>query len=136
MPKNSLLPTIDQFRADFPEFADKTKYPDASVNFYLNQADCLLNQDVFGCQFVYLAELFTAHYTELRGKAIAGAAASGGVNSSGGGVLTSKSVDKVSASYDVSGVIDPDAGFWNNTGYGREFYWWWSMSGAGGRQLL
>ena len=59
-----------------------------------------------------------------------------GVNSSGGGVLTSKSVDKVSASYDVSGVIDPDAGFWNNTGYGREFYWWWSMSGAGGRQIL
>jgi hypothetical protein len=27
-----------------------------------------------------------------------------------GGVLTSKSVDKVSASYDVSGIINPDAG--------------------------
>lgn len=44
MAKNSLLPTSDQFRTDFPEFSDATRYPDASVNFYLNQADCLLNQ--------------------------------------------------------------------------------------------
>lgn len=65
------------------------------------------------------------------------AAAAGGVNSNGAaGVVSSKSVDKVSVSYDVSGVINPDAGFWNSTAYGREFYWWWSMFGAGGRQLL
>ena len=135
MPKNSLLPTSDQFRADFPEFSDKTRYPDPSVNFYLAQADNLLDQDRFGDQFVYLAELFTAHYTEIRGRRSVQAAL-GGVNSSGGGILTSKSVDKVSASYDVSGIINPDAGFWNNTDYGREFFWWWEMSGAGGRQLL
>jgi len=135
MPKNSLLPTSDQFRADFPEFSDKTRYPDTSVNFYLTQADNLLEQARFGDQFVYLAELFTAHYTEIRGRRSAQAAL-GGVNSSGGGILTSKSVDKVSASYDVSGIINPDAGFWNNTDYGREFFWWWEMSGAGGRQLL
>lgn len=135
MSKNSLLPTSDQFRTDFPEFSDKTKYPDLSVNFYLTQADNLLVQERFGDQFVYLAELFTAHYTELRGRRSAQAAL-GNVNSSSGGILTSKSVDKVSASYDVSGIINPDAGFWNNTDYGREFYWWWEMSGAGGRQLL
>ena len=136
MPKNSRLPTNDQFRTDFPEFADKTRYPDPSVNFYLGQADSLLNQDMQGDQFVYLAELFTAHYTELRGRTLA-AAAAGGVNSNGAaGVVSSKSVDKVSVSYDVSGVINPDAGFWNSTAYGREFYWWWSMFGAGGRQLL
>lgn len=135
MPKNSLLPTSDQFRADFPEFSDKTRYPDTSVNFYLTQADNLLEQARFGDQFVYLAELFTAHHTEIRGRRSAQAAL-GGVNSSGGGILTSKSVDKVSASYDVSGIINPDAGFWNNTDYGREFFWWWEMSGAGGRQLL
>ncbi|MDY4387890.1 DUF4054 domain-containing protein [Pectobacterium aroidearum] len=136
MPKNSLLPTVQKFRDDFPEFANTIRYPDAAVNFYLGQADILLDQNMQGDQFVYLAELFTAHYTELRGRALAAATAGGGVNSSGGGVLTSKSVDKVSASYDVSGIINPDAGFWNNTGYGREFFWWWSMFGAGGRQLL
>ncbi|KNE87337.1 hypothetical protein PSTG_19281 [Puccinia striiformis f. sp. tritici PST-78] len=106
MPKNSNLPTNDKFREDFPEFADKTRYPDTAVNFYLGQADTILNQDVL---------------SDHNGSA---------------GVATSKSVDKVSVSYDVSGVINPDAGFWNNTGYGREFFWWWSMFGAGGRQLL
>jgi len=136
MAKNSLLPTLDQFRTDFPEFSNTARYPDAAINFYLGQADTLLDQNVQGSQFVYLAELFVAHYTELRGRALATVAAGGGVNSAGGGVLSSKSVDKVSASYDVSGIIDPDAGFWNNTGYGREFFWWWSMYGAGGRQIL
>ncbi|QCT20835.1 DUF4054 domain-containing protein [Jejubacter calystegiae] len=134
MAKNSRLPTSDRFRADFPEFSDETRYPSASIDFYLGMADTILDQNKLGDQFVYLAELFVAHYTELRGRITAGA--SSGVNSSGGGVATSKSVDKVSVSYDTSGIINPDAGFWNNTGYGREFFWWWSMFGAGGRQLL
>ncbi|MBC8947219.1 DUF4054 domain-containing protein [Xenorhabdus indica] len=136
MAKNSLLPTVEQFRTDFPEFTDPTRYPDTAIQFYLGQADTLLDQDRHGDQFVYLAELFTAHYVELRGKAIARSAMGGGVNSAGGGIVSSKTVDKVSVSYDTSGVINPDAGFWNNTAYGREFYWWWSMFGAGGRQLL
>ncbi|MDU5474016.1 MULTISPECIES: DUF4054 domain-containing protein [unclassified Pantoea] len=136
MPKNSKLPGKEQFRTDFPEFSDTTRYPDPSVDFYLGMADTLLNQDVHGDKFVYLAELFTAHYVELRGRALAVVGAGGGVNSAGGGVMTSKSVDKVSASYDVSGIINPDAGFWNSTAYGREFFWWWSMFGTGGRQLL
>ncbi|WP_334613657.1 DUF4054 domain-containing protein [Escherichia coli] len=135
MPKNSRLPTNKQFRTDFPEFSDTARYPDVAVNFYLGQADSLLSQDRMGDQFVYLAELFTAHYTELRGRALASAAA-GGVNSAGSNIASSKSVDKVSVSYDNSGTINPDAGFWNKTGYGQEFFWWWSMFGAGGRQLL
>ncbi|WP_046336510.1 DUF4054 domain-containing protein [Xenorhabdus bovienii] len=135
MAKNSLLPTVKHFRTDFPEFSDNTRYPDAAIQFYLGQADTVLDQDRHGDQFIYLAELFTAHYVELKGKAIAGASVSG-VNTAGGGVVTSKSVDKVSVGYDTSGIINPEAGFWNNTAYGREFYWWWSMFGAGGRQLL
>lgn len=136
MAKNSLLPTVDEFRSDFPEFANTAVYPDTTITFYLSLADTVLDQDKHGDQFIYLSELFTAHYAELRGKVAAGAAASGSVNTSGGGVVSSKSVDKVSVSYDTSGVVNPDAGFWNNTGYGREFYYWWSMFGAGGRQLL
>ncbi|MBN3093489.1 DUF4054 domain-containing protein [Pectobacterium brasiliense] len=136
MPKNSLLPTVEQFRTDYPEFANETCYPNSLIFRSLLKADAVLDQNMQGDQFVLLAELFTAHYAELGGKTLAASVAGGGVNSSGGGVLTSKSVDKVSASYDVSGIINPDAGFWNNTGYGREFFWWWSMYGAGGRQLL
>ncbi|GJL36006.1 hypothetical protein TUM17576_28260 [Enterobacter hormaechei] len=135
MPKNDLLPSIQQFRTDYPEFANETRYPDAIINRGLRKADAILDQNIQGSQFVELAELCTAHYAELGGKTLA-AAAAGGVNTSSRGVLTSKSVDKVSASYDVSGVVDPDAGFWNSTGSGSEFFWWWSMYGAGGRQLL
>ncbi|QHM71282.1 DUF4054 domain-containing protein [Mixta intestinalis] len=135
MAKNSKLPTAEQFRADFPEF-NHPRYTDTSINFYLGMADTLLDQDRHGDQFVYLAELFTAHYIELRGKTAAAVAAGGGVNTASGGVVTSKSVDKVSVGYDASAIVNPDAGFWNNTAYGREFFWWWSMFGAGGRQLL
>ncbi|EMB3082293.1 DUF4054 domain-containing protein [Providencia rettgeri] len=136
MARNSLLPTVDKFRTDFPEFTDTAKYPDTSISFYLGLADTLLDQDKHGDQFVYLSELFTAHYMELKGRSLAVSAMGGGVNSSGGGVVSSKSIDKVSVGYDTSGTVNPDAGFWNNTGYGREFYWWWSMFGVGGRQLL
>lgn len=31
--------------------------------------------------------------------------------------------------------VNPDAGFWNNTRYGAEFYQLITMFGAGGRQL-
>lgn len=135
MPRNSLLPTSDHFRTNFPEFSDETRYPTSTIDFYLSMADTLLDQDKFGDQFVYLAQLMTAHYVEVSSKR-SRTAALGGVNTSGGGVATSKSVDKVSVSYDVTGIINPDAGFWNNTDYGREFFWWWSMFGAGGRQIL
>lgn len=135
MPKNSLLPTVQQFRSDYPEFANETRYPDAIINRGLRKADAILDQNIQGSQFVELAELCAAHYAELGGKTLA-ASAAGGVSTSGRGVLTSKSVDKVSASYDVSGIVDHDAGFWNSTGNGQEFFWWWSMYGAGGRQLL
>ncbi|HAN5088196.1 TPA: DUF4054 domain-containing protein, partial [Escherichia coli] len=52
MPKNSRLPTKEQFRTDYPEFSDTTRYPDSAVTFYLGQADVILNQDVLGDQFV------------------------------------------------------------------------------------
>ncbi|PSY57320.1 DUF4054 domain-containing protein [Escherichia coli] len=59
----------------------------------------------------------------------------GGPGGSTNGVQSSKSVDKVSVSYDISATLNPDAGFWNNTRYGAEFYQLITMFGAGGRQL-
>ncbi|MCZ7368822.1 DUF4054 domain-containing protein, partial [Klebsiella pneumoniae] len=46
-----------------------------------------------------------------------------------------KSVDKVSASYDASATLDPNAGFWNNSRYGSEFWEYLMMFGAGAVQL-
>lgn len=50
------------------------------------------------------------------------AAAIGGGGGANSGVVSSKSVDKVSVSYDSSATMNPDAGFWNNTRYGAEFW--------------
>lgn len=134
MARNNRLPTIAQFRADFPQFSNEVTFPDAQVQFRLNLADKLLDENVFDDVFQYVVELFVAHYMALqaadnRSAAIGGA---GGANS---GVMTSKSVDKVSMGYDSSATLNPDAGFWNNSRYGSEFYQLILMFGAGGRQL-
>lgn len=133
-PKNSRLPTIAQFRADFPQFSSDTRYPDPQIQFRLSLADIQLDQNRLGQLFPYLVELFVAHYLSLQA-ADNRSAMTGGAGGSNSGVVASKSVDKVSVSYDNSVTLNPNAGFWNNTRYGAEFYQTIRMFGAGGRQL-
>jgi hypothetical protein len=62
MPKNQSLPTVSDFRRDFPQFADPAKYPEAQIQFRLNLAD-VLSENVTGKElFPYFAELFQ-HFT-------------------------------------------------------------------------
>lgn len=135
MAKNNSLPTVAQFRATFPQFANETTYPDTAIQMRLNLVDALMNESRFGPDvFPYVACLFVAHYMALsvadnRSAATGGA---GGVNT---GIMTAKSVDKVSASYDASNTLNPDAGFWNNTRYGSEFWEYLMIFGAGAIQL-
>lgn len=135
MAKNNSLPTVAQFRETFPQFADETKYPTAMIQARLTIADVLFSESRFGEDFFpYIVGLYVAHYMYLyaadtRGVAVGTA---GGVNS---GIQTSKSVDKVSVSYDASATLDPNAGFWNNSRYGSEFWEYLMVFGAGGVQL-
>lgn len=135
MAKNKSLPTPDKFRTDFPQFADETKYPTSMIQARLSLADMLMNESRFGEDiFPYVVELFVAHYMALYAADMRGAAvgAAGGANS---GVASSKSVDKVSVSYDTGTTLNPDAGFWNNTRYGSEFWEYLMIFGAGAIQL-
>lgn len=135
MAKNQNLPAVSDFRTAFPQFSDTTRYPDAQIQFRLNLADVLLSENVTGKElFPYFVGLFVAHYMTLRA-ADSRAMLAGGPGGSTNGVQSSKSVDKVSVSYDTSATLNPDAGFWNNTRYGAEFYQLITMFGAGGRQL-
>lgn len=135
MARNRDLPTVSKFRTDFPQFADTTKYPDAQVQFRLNLADMLMSASLYGStMFPYVVELYVAHYMALFAQDQRSTAA-GGSGGNASGVQLSKSVDKVSVSYDNSMTLNPDAGFWNNTRYGAEFYQLATMFGAGGRQL-
>lgn len=135
MPRNLSLPSVSDFRTAFPQFADTSKFPDPQVIFRLNLADILLSEKVTGTEmFPYFAELFVAHYMVLWA-ADSRSMAAGGAGGSTNGVQASKSVDKVSVSYDTGSTLNPDAGFWNNSRYGAEFWQLIMMFGAGGRQL-
>ena len=134
MAKNRNLPTVSDFRRDFPQFSDATKYPDTIIQFRLNLADLLIDGSAMAELFPYIVELFVAHYLALY-SSDSKSAAVGGAGGSNSGVLTSKSVDKVSMGYDTSATLNPDAGFWNNTRYGSEFWQYISMFGFGGIQL-
>lgn len=134
MARNQNLPTASDFRRDFPQFFDATKYPDAVIQFRLNLADLLIDGSAMAELFPYIVELFVAHYLALYSNDSKSAAV-GGAGGSNSGVLTSKSVDKVSMGYDTSATLNPDAGFWNNTRYGSEFWQYISMFGFGGIQL-
>ncbi|ASN14916.1 DUF4054 domain-containing protein [Pantoea ananatis] len=135
MAKNETLPTVEQFRVAFPQFADPARFPDIPITFRLNLADIMLSEKTTGKEmFPYLVGLFVAHYMTLW-LADSKAELMGGAGGSTNGVQASKSVDKVSVSYDTGATLNPDAGFWNNTRYGAEFWQLIIMFGAGGRQL-
>ncbi|MBD8451874.1 DUF4054 domain-containing protein [Serratia rubidaea] len=133
--RNKSLPTVEKFREDFPQFSSPVTYPNAQIQFRLDLADILLSEKITGAKiFPYLVELFVAHYMALYAQDMRSAAV-GGAGGSASGVQSSKSVDKVSVSYDTGATLNPDAGFWNNTRYGAEFWQLITMFGAGGRQL-
>lgn len=122
------------FRQDFPEFADTTAYPNGTVNFYLGLGVKLLPADRWQDVLDYGLELFTAHHLAIATRDQQ-TAAIGGVPGVMTGPQTSKTVDKVSVSYDTNAATYEDAGFWNMSSYGVRFWQLARMVGAGGVQL-
>lgn len=125
--------TASSFRTDLPEFADVTRYPGSQVGFYITLAGKLVDSGRWGDVFDQGVELFTAHWLVLWRERM-DAAARGGVPGKSVGVLNNKSVDKVSAGYDVATGTYEGAGHWNLTTYGTQFYQLMQMFGAGPQQ--
>ena len=125
---------IATFRQRFPEFSSEINYPDAQIQFWLDYSLVLLPADRWQDQIEYGTGLLTAHHLVI-GRKNQLAADAGGVGGGVTGVQTSKSVDKVSASYDAGAVTIEGAGFWNMSSYGIQFYQLAQMIGAGGIQL-
>lgn len=122
--------TVAQFRIDYPEFTDTVTYPNSGVTYWLTLAYQLLNPDRWGAQIDTAAELFVAHNLALEARAQA-EATNGVIPGTTTGPISSKSVDKVSVSFDVGSGIQPDAGHWNLTVYGTRFIRLVRMFGAG-----
>lgn len=119
------------FKMIFPEF---TSTADATVTFWITVAVGLLNEERWDNHLDMGIALFTAHHIAIANRD-AMAAAAGGAPGAIPGVVASKSVDKVSVSYDGSLGTYEGAGFWNQTNYGVRFYQMARLVGAGGCQI-
>lgn len=127
--------TIEQFRKDYPEFADVAAYPDDGLTYWLAVAVIMINKSRWKTAYDLGVALFLAHHLVLERQALL-AAQKGGVPGTQIGILNSKSVDKVSAGYDVSAAAAlPDAGHWSMTTYGLRFIQLARMMGAGPVQV-
>ena len=126
--------TVAQFRGDLPAFKDSNVVDDPTIQFWLNFADQFHDTDRWGTWITMGIEMFTAHHASLDAEA-QGDAARGLPPGFSKGVLNSESVDKASAGYDTSSVLDPNAGHWNLTIYGQRYYRLVKMVGAGPMQV-
>lgn len=120
--------TVVGFRTAFPEFFDVTVYGDARIQMWIDFAGVRLDPARWGGLLDMGVYLMTAH--ELALGSMSGSSVGTVV-----GPATSKSVDKVSVSRDVSSITFADAGHWNATTYGVRFYELVMAVGGGGFQL-
>lgn len=143
--------SLARFRADMTAFADDDVYPDEALTYWLGIAAIMLNTKRFGFsaadpwpaspettalkQYDFATEQFVAHNLAIEKMAANQAAAPGGVPGAVSGVVQSSSVDKVSVSYSADAGLEPDAGHWNLTIYGRRFIRLLRMAGAGPYQV-
>lgn len=125
--------TLDGFRKRFPSF-DADTYPDTAIAVRLQLAGAFFkrahwpNHDVRA----HVMGLYVAHYLTAQGSRAAGGDGAEGASL---GVISSKSVDGASVSYDTGIAAESGAGFWNATPYGRELYQLLRVFGAGALQI-
>lgn len=122
------------FRQQFPEFKDPSIYTDGTIGFWDGIAVARLDPVRWDTLLPYGESLFVAHHLVLAAREQLTAAA-GGIAGQAQGILTSKGVDRVNASYDSNSISLRDQGFWGMSSYGMRFLELSRMIGAGGIQL-
>lgn len=122
--------TLAEFRAAYPQFTDD-EYPTQQVEMRLTLADKFISASVFCDEVIrnHAICLYVAHYLTASGANLVGG------KEASLGVVSSKSVDGASVSYDTGSSTEMNAGFWNATSYGRELFQLLRVMGAGARQL-
>jgi hypothetical protein len=125
---------LTQFRTDFPEFADSTKYPDSLVTFWSGIGVARMNPRRWGSLYDQGLELFTAHSISIA-RADQDQAAMGNTPGNSSGVIASQGAGPLSFSVDTKTSEVKDAQSFNLTTYGKEFYQLAMLVGIGGAQL-
>jgi len=119
---------VETFRQHLPEFGDSVQFPDSTVSRWIDVAVLQLRPEAWGQMLEFGIELFVAHNLVIQQKA----------RKSFGtleGPTSSKTIGPVSVSRDVSSVTFADAGLYNSTSYGVQFWQMARMAGMGGAQL-
>jgi len=124
-------PTPAQFLLDFPEFnvPGVLVLGASSIQFWLNFAVVLLNQQRFGTFYYYAVELYVAHNLSLEWWSTQGSP--GTVPGVAKGSIAGTGAGNVSVSYNTAAVMELDAGHWNYTIYGQRLIRFIRMAGAG-----
>ena len=125
--------TASSFRAIMPEFASTDAYPDSLVTTWLSVAEIRIDPYQWGTLTDTGVALCAAHMLVLAKRAGLSAAA-GGIPGGVSGPTSSKTVDKVSVSYDTGATTIEGDGHWNATTYGLQFFELARMFGSGGYQ--
>ena len=126
--------TVASFRLAFPELSDTDTYPDAAVQYRLGIAALQMNAVRWGSLLDHGMHLYVAHHLSLMAKRVR--ESNMGKQPGGAtGIVQSKSVAKVSVSYDTTSASEDGAGFWNLTVYGQEWFRTSRMVGAGPLQV-
>jgi Protein of unknown function (DUF4054) len=121
---------IAQFRLDFPEFGNDTRYTDSMCAYWSALAENLHDNDRFGAVYTNLIELYTAHCLTIQARDIA-VSNDGGFPEGQAGAVTSKSVGSVSVDYESQFSFDKNGTWFNSTIYGRQYLQLAKMFGKG-----
>lgn len=123
-----------QFRKNFPEFSDIARYPDSQLTFWSEVAELMVRERRWKTMYEKGVQLYVAHEVTLAAQN-AKAADNGGVPGQVSGPANSKTVGSVTIAYDTAQAAEKDAGWWNLTVYGKQFYRLAQMFGSGAVQL-
>jgi hypothetical protein len=121
---------IALFRTNFPEFADETAFPPERITFWSTVGEKRLNVIRWGDLYNEGMDLFVAHNIALSTGTMSDATA-GRIPGATRGIVSSQSVGGVSVSRDLTSATETDAGYYNETIYGRQFLRLARMVGIG-----
>jgi hypothetical protein len=123
------------FRTSFPEFSDKQKFPTSLISGWAGVAVTQIDASAWGNAWNRGVSLYVAHELLLESKEIDAAKNGGATGNASPGVVNSKTVGQVTVAYDTQSAVEKDAGHWNLTIYGRQYYRLMRIFGAGAIQL-
>lgn len=128
--------TPQDFREAFPQFTEEL-FSDARVRFALTLAGKSMDKERWGDLLPEGTFLRVAHFLTLEAAATKAKDGTGGIDATGGAVVAaSKTVGGVSKSESrATSAGNPQAGPWNDTTYGRQYYDLLLLIGAGGHQV-